>query len=551
MLATVRLAGSARPDQDAALDGTTRPLTSAELAAPAAVTLHLRESRATDSIAVRLARQHLVTGSRRRFLDASTLAALHGADPADVDAVRRWADGAGLQVHQREGASRSLEVTGSLAILSRAFSVAIERHHRRDPLSGEVMAFRDHREELSIPADLDGVIVAALGLSDRPLARPRLAAVPRGEAPAHSYTAEELAALYNFPMLPDGGRGRTFTVGIAELGGAVHRPDLARFTAANPRLRVVEECVQGWGPIPDPFGADTEVALDWQVVASAVRHSAPHADIVIVIKYAPNTDRGFTNLEESFASDGRDYLSVSTSWGAPESNWTPAAMDVMDRAFQLCAARGIVHTVAAGDNGSRDGVSDGRQHVDHPASAPHAIGCGGTTLVAERGQRISEVVWNELGATGGGVSDHFGVPRYQAVAGVRPVSVSTGRSGRGVPDVAANADPSTGYLIHHRGEETVVGGTSAVAPLWAALLALIGDAGGHGLGDALPGLYAARRDGFLDVTAGGNGAYAAARGWDATTGLGVPDGVRLGESLRRALVMSRERRGAAATIEVG
>jgi kumamolisin len=226
-------------------------------------------------------------------------------------------------------------------------------------------------------------------------------------------------------------------------------------------------------------------------------------------------------------------------------------MDVMDRAFQLCAARGIVHTVAAGDNGSRDGVSDGRQHVDHPASAPHAIGCGGTTLVAERGQRISEVVWNELGATGGGVSDHFGVPRYQAVAGVRPVSVSTGRSGRGIPDVAANADPSTGYLIHYRGEETVVGGTSAVAPLWAALLALIGDAGGHGLGDALPGLYAARRDGFLDVTAGGNGAYAAARGWDATTGLGVPDGVRLGESLRRALVMSRERRGAAATLEVG
>jgi kumamolisin len=207
----------------------------------------------------------------------------------------------------------------------------------------------------------------------------------------------------------------------------------------------------------------------------------------------------------------------------------------MDRAFQLGALRGIVHSVAAGDNGSSDARGDGHQHADHPASAPNAVGCGGTRLFAEGGRRLREEAWNELhagqGATGGGVSTHFAIPRYQAIAGIRPVSADTGVEGRGLPDVAGNADPLTGYVIHHCGVDAVVGGTSAVAPLWTALFALISASTDHRLGNVLPVLYASRDRAFTDISAGDNGAYAAHAGWDAATGLGVPSGRALRASL--------------------
>lgn len=544
MANTVHLAGSARlrPRLDAfALSA--RPLTQSELAAPAVVTAHLREAPLTGSLAVALARQQHTPVQSRRYLSSAELVEAHGSADDDVAAVTRWASEAGLRARRRAQAPTTLELSGSLGALARAFDVTLEHRRERDALTGALAVYRDHREELSVPAELDGVVTAALGLSDRPVGRPRLALLPRGRSTACSYSPEELARIYDFPVLDNGGEGLRITVGIAELGGAVHRPDLEAFTARNPRLRVVEEAVHGWGPTSDPFGPDTEVALDWQVIAGVLAYCAPQADVLVVIKYAPNTDRGFSNMEASFATDGRDYLAVSTSWGAPEDRWTPAAMDAMDRAFQMGALRGTVHSVAAGDNGSTDARSDGRQHADHPASAPHAVGCGGTRLVAERGRRVSEEAWNELrvtqGATGGGVSEHFGVPRYQAAAGIHPVSVNDGRPGRGVPDVAGNADPLTGYVVHHRGVDTVVGGTSAVAPLWTALFAAVSASTGRRLGDVLPSLYGARDVGFTDVTIGDNGAYRAGRGWDASTGLGAPSGRSLCAALRSSLVLRR------------
>ncbi|MDQ6847256.1 MAG: S53 family peptidase [Candidatus Dormibacteraeota bacterium] len=546
MANTVHLAGSARlRPHFGAYAVSARQLTQAELAAPAVVTAHLRESPHTDSLGVALARQQHTPVQSRRYVTARELVVAHGSTSDDIAAVTRWAIGAGLRVRRPERATTTLELGGSLGVLALAFGVTLEHVRERDAVTGAPAVYRDHHEELSVPSDLDGVVTAALGLSDRPVGRPHLAVLPRGRGSAHCYTPEDLARIYDFPVLDDGGEGQRITIGIAELGGAVYRPDLARLTARHPRLRVVEEAVHGWGPTSDPFGPDTEVALDWQVIAGILAHCAPQADVLLVIKYAPNTDRGFSNLEASFATDGRDYAAVSTSWGAPEDRWTPTAMDAMDRAFQMGALRGMVHSVAAGDNGSTDGRVDGRQHADHPASAPHAVGCGGTRLVAEGGRRISEEVWNELriaqGAGGGGVSDHFTVPRYQAGAGIDPVSGNDGRPGRGVPDVAGNADPVTGYVIHHRGVDSIVGGTSAVAPLWTALFALVSASTGHRLGNVLPALYGARDVGFTDVTAGDNGAYQAARGWDPTTGLGVPSGRSLCAALRSSLVLRQAR----------
>jgi kumamolisin len=189
----------------------------------------------------------------------------------------------------------------------------------------------------------------------------------------------------------------------------------------------------------------------------------------------------------------------------------------------------VTVTVAAGDNGSGDGESDGKPHVDFPASSPFALGCGGTRLTASGAAIVSEVVWNETqageGATGGGVSVEFALPEWQQKSAVP--KAPNGSAGRGVPDVAGNADPLTGYQILVDGQSEVIGGTSAVAPLWAALIARCNQKLGAPLGDVHPALYQIGEQGFRDITQGNNGAYKAAVGWDPCTGLGSPRGEAL------------------------
>ncbi len=198
----------------------------------------------------------------------------------------------------------------------------------------------------------------------------------------------------------------------------------------------------------------------------------------------------------------------------------------------------VTVTVAAGDNGSTDGVTDGLQHVDFPASAPHALGCGGTSLKVDGTAIASETVWNDgaaLGAGGGGVSDVFPLPDYQASAHIPPSANPGGRVGRGVPDVCGDADPDTGYTVRVDGQTMPIGGTSAVAPLWAGLVALLNEALGHPVGYLQPFLYSAPATaGLRDIVSGSNGAYTAGRGWDPCTGLGSPDGSALLEALKTA-----------------
>jgi kumamolisin len=253
-------------------------------------------------------------------------------------------------------------------------------------------------------------------------------------------------------------------------------------------------------------------------VAGAI---APAAKIVAY--FAPNTDAGFLDAITTAIHDSTNKPSViSISWGGPESGWTQQAMTAFDQAFQAAAALGITVCVAAGDNGSSDGVNDGANHVDFPASSPHALACGGTNLQASGGAIIKEVVWNDGangGATGGGVSSFFPVPPWQE--GLK-TNLGTLQN-RGVPDVAGDADPASGYDILVDGSTTVFGGTSAVAPLWAALIALINSAKGTPAGYLNPTLY--KNPGALsDISQGNNGAFSASPGWDACTGLGSPDG---------------------------
>jgi kumamolisin len=347
------------------------------------------------------------------------------------------------------------------------------------------------------------------------------------------YRPNRVAQLYDFPAGLDG-TGQC--VAIIELGGGYRPQDLKTYFAqlGIPQPRVTAVSVDGGSNSPGvPSGPDGEVMLDIEVVGAVA------SGATIAVYFAPNTDQGFIDAVSTAVHDTTNRPSVvSISWGGPESAWTKQALNQMEQVFAAAAAVGVTVTAAAGDNGSTDGQADGQQHVDFPSSAPHALGCGGTSLSAN-GAITSETVWNHLatghGATGGGISDAFALPSYQTQVSV-PVSANPGgHVGRGVPDVSGDADPETGYTILVDGQTTVIGGTSAVAPLWAGLIALLNQSLGKSVGFVHPLLYSSSVASSLrDITNGSNGAYQAKVGWDACTGLGSPDGAKLLAALRSA-----------------
>ena len=382
-------------------------------------------------------------------------------------------------------------------------------------------SYRVREGAICIPEELEGHILAVLGLDNRPQARPHFR-VAQPHVTNTSYTPVQVGELYGFPA---GATAGGQTIGIIELGGGYRTADLTAYfkTLGLAAPAVTAVSVDGGTNAPgSASGADSEVMLDIEV-SSAV---APGAKIAVY--FAPNTDQGFIDAVSMAVHDSVNKPSVvSISWGGPESNWTSQAMTALDAACQAAAAVGVTITVACGDNGSTDGGTG--NNVDFPASSPHVLACGGTTLTGSGTTIVSEVVWNELalgeGATGGGVSAVFPLPAWQQSAGVP--SAASGGGGRGVPDVAGDADPSTGYVIRVDGQTTVIGGTSAVAPLWAGLIALANQQNGVAAGFINPAIYAASATkAFRDITQGNNGpgGYSAGPGWDACTGQGSPVG---------------------------
>jgi kumamolisin len=443
-----------------------------------------------------------------------------GADPADADLVRRTLSGLGVDILDVDLAGRRLRVAGSADLLSRIFGTDLEQVTSTGP-SGEPVSHRHRTGGLSVPGVLDGVVTAVLGLDDRPQSRAQFR-LTTAAAASTSYTPLQVGSIYEFPAGLDG-TGQS--VAIIELGGGFEQSDLDTYFRglglADVSVRAVG--VDGATNVPgqDPQGADGEVMLDIEVVGALV----PKADLLVY--FAPNTDAGFLDAVTTAAQASPAPVAMSISWGQSEDQWTAQARTAMDDAFADATARGVTVTAAAGDNGSADGQTDGAAHVDFPSSSPHVLACGGTSLRADpaSGAVQSETVWNDGssgGATGGGVSDVFPLPDWQQQAGVPSES---GFSGRGVPDVAGDADPQTGYQVRVDGTDLVIGGTSAVAPLWAALVARLAQSAGRPLGLVQPVLYGG--SGFRDITSGNNGEYSATTGWDACTGLGVPQGQAL------------------------
>jgi kumamolisin len=464
--------------------------------------------------------------AKRTVLSRKEFEERHGADPESIVRVEAFARERKLHVREKSTARRTVILSGTVAAMNAAFGVDLREYEH------PAGRYRGRTGAVHIPAELHDVIEGVFGLDNRPQAkahfrRRREHGGARAASQDVSYTPTQMAGLYNFPTAVDGSGE---CVALIELGGGYNTTDLSNYwkqlnLTKTPTVSAVSVGDGSNNPTGDPSGPDGEVMLDIEV-AGAI---APGTKIVAY--FAENSDAGFLNAITTAVHDTTNNPSIiSISWGGPESSWTQQAMTSMNEAFQAAAAMGVSVCVAAGDDGSTDGVDDGLNHVDFPASSPNVLACGGTRLLASGDTITSETVWNELanneGATGGGISDVFPLPSWQNAAGVPPSANANHNVGRGVPDVAGDADPTTGFVTLVDGQSGVIGGTSAVAPLWAGLIALLNQSIGKPVGFVNALLYqnASTAGDFHDVTRGNNGAYSAGPGWDACTGLGSPIG---------------------------
>lgn len=518
--------------------------------------------------------------AERNYLSEQEFNSTFGADPADLDKIAAWAEVNRLKVLDRSVAKRRVLVEGTIGDISKAFGVQLNEYEH--PQSGR---FRGRVGQIHVPSDLFGIVQGVFGLDTRLVGHPRIRrgnvqpvdfetlrpsrqAKVRDLAQASAaspfpgtFFPRDVAQLYNYP---DGFTGSGQNVAIFAFNGTTPDP---RGGYKLPALKnyfekvlggktptIKNVVVQGPGndPGPDTPASDSrgdatgEVMLDMCVVGSV----APGASIFMY--FTEFTSQGWVDALHEAITDNNQISVISISYGNPEDDpqgaWTSMGVQLVNQAFQAAAAKGITICCAAGDDGSSDQVASGA-HVDFPASSPFVLGVGGTKLVASNSTSpaiASETVWNETlqneGATGGGVSAVFTRPDYQNTVDVPPSANPPHNIGRGVPDVAAVADPVTGVVVMRIDGKHLepIGGTSASAPLWAALVARLNEGLKARCGFLNPILYGRFPAGVLrDITVGNNGAYAAGQGWDPCTGLGSPNGTQLLQALSGAGTQAR------------
>jgi kumamolisin len=397
------------------------------------------------------------------------------------------------------------------------------------------------RVEHMLPALLEKPCVQHIFGFDVALrARPRLikrhpfmAAMP-AELVAGAYAPREVAELYNFP--PDTSCAGE-CIGIINFGCPPSQADLDAFFEPlgrpSPPVKVIDVVPNGRARYEA-----TEITMAIQI-AGSVAHCAS-----FVVYQSTPTELGWIEAVRFAVYDEAHRPStLLIPWGWPEEEWSEEGIHALEEAFQEAAEIGMTVICASGNNGSVGDVDDGACHVDFPAASHFVLTCGGTSLRSLRTLVSSEVVWNNGplglggGGSGGGVSTRIAQPAWQRGAGV-PIS-QTGYEGRGLPDVAANADPNTGYRVILQGESEIVGGTSAASALWAAVIACINATARIRVGFLNPLLYLrlpasnALRDVVVgsNDTSGSTGQYPARHGWNAATGWGSMDGIGLLEAL--------------------
>jgi kumamolisin len=536
------------------------PVNPSELAS---LTVRVRSAGDPEALEKRVYEQAAQPLAKREYLTHEQLAEQHGATKEDLDRVEAFAQQHDLFVVHRSAAARTIELRGKLADLQAAFHADVGMYHH------STGTYRGRQGDIAVPQELQPVITGVFGFDTRPkhrVTRGHRSAPSRGKASGSSeanrghkaasakgsaaaagsggqngVASTEFASRYNFPTQSNGAKldGTGQTIAIIELGGGYRSSDLEVFFNKIGVQMPTVASISVDKAASDPTTADSadgEVMLDIEV-AGAV---APNAKFAVY--FAPNNgDKGFIDAISAAVHDTERKPSViSISWGGPENPTDQMGNDEYHQMFAAAAALGITVCIASGDHGTAglDAAHwDNKIHVDHPACDDLVLGCGGTQI-----DNGSDVVWNDGmpfdpntpggggWASGGGISEVFGVPSYQAAANTI-VSINNGQPGRGVPDIAMSA---TNYFTRVDRQEGPSGGTSAVAPLMAALVALLNQAKQKNVGFLNPFLYSSVAKGVVrDVTSGTNAitntvkGYDAGPGWNACSGLGTPDGTAI------------------------
>ncbi len=515
------------------------------------LTIALRENPAGASIFETVDRIHRNEPGKRRFLTRALLGRHHGARSADVTKVTSFARDHNLAVSEVDAPTRTVKVTGRVSDIEDAFGVTLSDYEA----PGNIR-YHSHDSDIHVPTDLAGIITHVMGLSSRPVCRTHYVRPTQQQlAQQIIYPPDVIAKAMKVPPVGAAGTpgtvpGGNVVLGIIELGGLVTDADITAYCAkfGYPKPNIVHVSVNGQQPQNDPGGANVEVALDVEVGLGM----AP--GLTIVVYDAPNTSQGVRDAIVAAMNDTvHRPMSISMSWGGAELlDWSQADMMEINQALAQASALGCTFGFSAGDGGSVDGVNDGKQHADFPATSPYAVAAGGVRAVLDRltGAIQSIAAWGGTaqqmqtnGGTGGGVSEVFPVPSYQSGNGIHPVSANPPHNpGRGEPDASGVADPQTGLAVISDGKYEGVGGTSASAPeIMTGIAVLSALQNGKGFGLINRDLYALGNKGFTDVTSGTNGAYSAGPGWDLTTGWGFPNfetiakavGINITAALRR------------------
>lgn len=464
------------------------------------------------------------TGDDKQILTHNDFARTYGADPAHVDKIKQFVRENNLHILERgdEVLRRTVTLAGTAAAMEKAFSIELTEFEYEDG------SYRGYTGPIQLPEDWAPFVSGVFGFDDRPVAFPRLRYRNQNRAfgtraSVMGYTPTRLAELYDFPR---DANGTGQTIAFIELGGGYRPGDLRDYfqllNLKPPEVKCIQVDYANNRPAT-PVSVDGQVMLDIELAAAV----APGVNIAMY--FAPNTSRGFQDAVSAAIHDQLHKPSVlCIGWGCSESNWTPQSMQNFDILAQEAAMLGITIVVAAGDNGCDGGIADGKSHIDFPASCPHVLAAGGTRVETVNGSLRNETAWNggvQSGITGGGYSSVFARPSWQS--GVAR------ETGRGVPDVASNADPETGYHILVDGQHEVVGGTSAAASLWAGLIVLLNQKLNRRLGFVNPTFYSIDPSrAFRDITIGNNGVHTSTYGWDPVTGLGTPMGAQLVQALQ-------------------
>lgn len=445
-----------------------------------------------------------------------------------VEQVAAFARRSGMQVLDTDYLRRCVTLRATAADVERAFATRL--------LRSESASHYPARPP-KLPKPLANLVHGVVGLDTRPpppdRLRPHAAA-----ADGPGLLPSEIAKLYG---IATDGRGAGQCIAIIEPAGGYSRDDVIAACEAMhvPVPQMIDIPVGSGGNRPGVNSrADDEVALDIQVVAGI----APEARIAVY--FTDSNEPGLVAglAEAVHGSKARPSVIVVT-WGEPEEFWPPEVRKSFDAVLHDAMRLGITVVATAGDDLATERMGDGKVHVNYPGSSPYVLSCGGTeiTLTADRSAIADEVVWNEGGqrGTGGGISPTYAVPAFQTKAGL-PGSRNDDKPGRGVPDVAAAAARTNGYRVFLGPNQIVGSGTSAVAPLWGAFIALINEQitrkpAGQTLGFVNPSLYQVPK--LLKVITSGNNmdrrglGYAAGNGWSACTGLGSPNGAAIIKSL--------------------